>query len=56
MIAYIVNQYRKVSHAFIRREILAVEKTGEAVCRFALRGWDAELVDTADLTERDKTT
>jgi len=56
MIAYIVNQYPKVSHAFIRREILAVEKAGQAVRRFALRGWDAELVDRADICERDKTT
>jgi glycosyltransferase involved in cell wall biosynthesis len=56
MIAYIVNQYPKASHAFIRREIRAVEKTGQAILRFALRGWDAELVDKADITERDKTT
>ncbi len=56
MIAYIVNQYPKVSHAFIRREIDALEKAGQAILRFALRGWDAELVDKADIVERDKTT
>jgi len=56
MIAYIVNQYPKVSHAFIRREILAVEKGGTAVFRFALRGWDAELVDETDIAERERTT
>jgi glycosyltransferase involved in cell wall biosynthesis len=56
MIAYIVNQYPKVSHTFIRREIDALEKAGQAILRFALRGWDAELVDKADIVERDKTT
>jgi glycosyltransferase involved in cell wall biosynthesis len=56
MIAYIVNQYPKVTHTFIRREILAVERAGQAIQRFALRGWDAQLVDNADITERDKTT
>jgi colanic acid/amylovoran biosynthesis glycosyltransferase len=56
MIAYIVNQYPKVNHTFIRREILAIEKAGQTIRRFALRGWDAELVDRADITERDKTT
>jgi colanic acid/amylovoran biosynthesis glycosyltransferase len=56
MIAYIVNQYPKVSHSFIRREILAIERTGQTIRRFALRGWDAELVDKADIIERDKTT
>jgi colanic acid/amylovoran biosynthesis glycosyltransferase len=56
MIAYIVNQYPKVSHTFIRREILAIERTGQTIRRFAIRGWDAELVDKADIIERDKTT
>jgi glycosyltransferase involved in cell wall biosynthesis len=56
MIAYIVNQYPKVSHTFIRREILALERAGQTIQRFALRGWDAELVDKADIVERDKTT
>jgi colanic acid/amylovoran biosynthesis glycosyltransferase len=56
MIAYIVNQYPKVSHTFIRREILAIERAGQTIRRFALRGWDAELVDKADIIERDKTT
>ncbi len=51
-VAYLVNQYPKVSHSFIRREILALERRGVAVERFALRGWDAELVDDADVHER----
>jgi glycosyltransferase involved in cell wall biosynthesis len=55
-IAYFINQYPKVSHSFVRREIQALESLGFAVERFALRGWDAELVDPSDLAERTKTT
>ena len=39
-IAYFVNQYPKVSHSFIRREIVALETLGFPIERFALRGWD----------------
>ena len=51
-IAYFVNQYPKVSHSFIRREILALERLGFEVQRIALRGWDGELVDKEDWRER----
>jgi colanic acid/amylovoran biosynthesis glycosyltransferase len=54
-IAYLVNQYPKVSHSFIRREILALERQGFDVLRIAIRGWDGELVDADDLRERDRT-
>ncbi|AIL61582.1 glycosyltransferase [Pseudomonas alkylphenolica] len=54
-IAYFINQYPKVSHSFIRREILALERQGIEIQRIALRGWDAELQDAEDLSERDKT-
>ncbi len=54
-ISYFINQYPKVSHSFIRREILALERRGIEVERIALRGWDAELVDTEDEQERDQT-
>lgn len=54
-IAYFVNQYPKVSHSFIRREILALERQGFEVQRIALRGWDDALVDAEDVSERDKT-
>ena len=54
-IAYFINQYPKVSHSFIRREILALERQGFEVQRVALRGWDAELVDAEDVSERDTT-
>ena len=54
-IAYLVNQYPKVSHTFIRREILALERQGVSVARFALRGWDADVKGAEDLAERDRT-
>lgn len=54
-IAYFVNQYPKVSHSFIRREIQSLERQGFAVQRIALRGWDADLVDADDRRERERT-
>ncbi len=54
-VAYLVNQYPKVSHTFIRREILALERQGVTVKRFAIRGWDAEVVDPLDHAEQAKT-
>ena len=54
-IAYFINQYPKVSHSFIRREILALERQGFAIERIALRGWDADLVDAEDVRERGRT-
>ncbi|MFJ3076848.1 glycosyltransferase family 4 protein [Pseudomonas sp. NPDC087029] len=54
-IAYFINQYPKVSHSFIRREILALERQGVVIQRIALRGWDGELQDAEDLAERNKT-
>jgi colanic acid/amylovoran biosynthesis glycosyltransferase len=50
-IAYLINQYPKVSHSFIRREIAAVEAGGIKVVRFSLRSCAAELVDDADHAE-----
>ena len=54
-IAYLINQYPKVSHTFIRREILALERQGFEILRIALRGWDGELVDAEDRIERGRT-
>ena len=54
-IAYFINQYPKVSHSFIRREILALERNGFEVQRIALRGSDDGLVDEEDLRERERT-
>jgi len=55
-IAYLINQYPKVSHSFIRREILALEQQGWRIFRLSIRGWDAELVDPEDLAELGQTT
>lgn len=54
-VAYFINQYPKVSHSFIRREILALERQGFTVQRIALRGWDDVLVDPVDIAERQRT-
>ncbi len=55
-LAYLTSQYPKVSHSFIRREILALERRGWQIARLSIRGWDAELVDPADISELEKTT
>ena len=54
-ITYLINQYPKVSHSFIRREILALERQGFIVQRIALRGWNEVVVDTEDISEQNKT-
>jgi colanic acid/amylovoran biosynthesis glycosyltransferase len=54
-IAYLINQYPKVSHSFIRREIQALEALGLKVDRFSIRSCKAELVDPQDLVELRKT-
>lgn len=54
-VAYLVNQYPKVSHSFIRREILAVEARGIQVLRFSIRSYKDELVDPSDIEELEKT-
>lgn len=54
-IAYLVNQYPKVSHSFIRREIAGVEACGIPVARFSLRSCSAELVDEVDKLEQELT-
>ena len=54
-LAYLINQYPAVSHSFIRREILALERLGFEVMRISLRGWDNALTDEQDLIERKHT-
>ena len=54
-IAYLINQYPAVSHTFIRREILALEKLGLAITRYALRPAPQALVDPVDQSEEKKT-
>lgn len=54
-IAYLVNQYPKISHVFIRREILAVERAGCEVRRYSVRKTRDELPDPLDRAEATKT-
>ncbi|MEM1445442.1 MAG: glycosyltransferase family 4 protein [Planctomycetota bacterium] len=54
VIAYLVNVYPKVSHSFIRREILAHEAAGHAVLRVSIRG-DGDVADPDDKAEAGKT-
>lgn len=54
-ISYLINQYPKVSHSFIRREILALERQGLDVQRIALRGWNDSVVDKDDISEKART-
>ena len=54
-IAYFINQYPKVSHSFVRREILALERQSFDILRIALRCWEGELVDAEDQQERMRT-
>jgi glycosyltransferase involved in cell wall biosynthesis len=54
-VAYLVNQYPKVSHSFIRREIAGLETHGIRVERFSIRYGGANLADEADQAELQKT-
>jgi colanic acid/amylovoran biosynthesis glycosyltransferase len=54
-VAYLINQYPKVSHSFIRREIHALERRGIEIQRYAIRGWDAPAPDPADAVEQSRT-
>jgi colanic acid/amylovoran biosynthesis glycosyltransferase len=54
-IAYLINQYPKVSHTFIRREIRALEQLGLEIARVSLRFCDEQLVDQDDQEERVRT-
>lgn len=54
-IAYLVNHYPAVSHSFIRREILALERQGHEVLRTALRGWQEQPISAEDQVEQKRT-
>lgn len=55
-VVYLVNQYPKVSHSFIRREIFALEKLGVQVYRYSIRSVPvADLADQQDIDEHGKT-
>jgi len=54
-IIYLMNRYPAVSHSFIRREILELERSGVQVERVSVRGWSEPLPDPRDIEERKKT-
>lgn len=55
-IAYLTTRYPYVSHTFIRRELMDIERRGHSVLRLAIRHSDSPLVDPLDKKEADKTT
>jgi glycosyltransferase involved in cell wall biosynthesis len=55
-IAYFINLYPKVSHSFIRREIIELENQGVEIARFSVRRDDSVVVDEGDKVELTKTT
>jgi glycosyltransferase involved in cell wall biosynthesis len=55
-VAYLINQYPKISHTFIRREIEALERAGVAVSRFSVRRNPDPVVSAADEEEAARTT
>jgi len=54
-IGYLINQYPKVSHSFVRREILALEKQDLNIQRYSVRDSADGLVDKRDIEEYKKT-
>lgn len=54
-IAYFVNQYPKVSHSFIRREIVELETQGMEISRFSISRERTDIVDERDREELAKT-
>jgi colanic acid/amylovoran biosynthesis glycosyltransferase len=55
-VAYLVNQYPKISHTFIRREIEGLEAHGCSVARYSLRRAVDRLVTPSDQEEAARTT
>ncbi|KGY13318.1 hypothetical protein NM22_07500 [Vibrio tubiashii] len=54
-ILYVINQYPKISHTFIRREIIEMEAQGKTILRSSIRRPPETLVDVADIVEEGKT-
>lgn len=53
--AYLVNKYPFVSHTFIRREILELERRGHSVRRLSIRDPGGAVVDPQDQSEMERT-
>src|SRR4051794_36118961 len=54
-VCYFVSEYPAVSHTFIRREIVELERSGVSVLRVSLRSSDRKLVDPDDIGEKART-
>ena len=54
-VTYLINQYPKITHTFVRTEIAAVEGAGVHVDRVAIRRAEAALLDVADQREAPRT-
>ncbi|HET9554967.1 MAG TPA: hypothetical protein VFP50_18520, partial [Anaeromyxobacteraceae bacterium] len=54
-VGYLVNQYPRTSHSFIRREIQALEAGGLEVRRYSLRPGTERLPSEADRLEAERT-
>ncbi|MBO9136787.1 glycosyltransferase [Rhizobium sp. B230/85] len=52
---YLINQYPRPSHTFIKREIRQLENLGVTVSRVAIRRSADQLVDVTDEEERERT-
>jgi len=55
IICYFASEYPAVSHTFIRREIVELERNGITVFRVSLRSNARTIVDKADLEEKELT-
>jgi colanic acid/amylovoran biosynthesis glycosyltransferase len=53
-VLYLINQYPAITHTFIKREVLALERLGVEVVRVAARAGRA-LVDPGDVAEEKRT-
>ncbi|WP_296591081.1 glycosyltransferase family 4 protein [Methylophaga sp.] len=53
-LAYLTTEYPAVSHTFIRREIVELEKRGHTIQRFSIRQ-SSKCIDEQDIIEQQKT-
>jgi colanic acid/amylovoran biosynthesis glycosyltransferase len=54
-VCYFVSEYPSVTHTFIRREIVELERNGVDILRVSLRKDGRKLLDPADLAEKTRT-
>ena len=54
-VCYLINQYPKISHTFIRTEILALERLGAQVLRVSVRDANESILNEIDTQEHGKT-